>query len=473
MVGPQDFDLRESDPVPNLAATDHFFMNGINDGLHAQRHRGDDGHRGHRRYRRSSFTAAERQTYVKWSSRLELLSDMRTELIRESGPEDVLNSLDTCIESVSKHMDSAFFRDSRHDARRAASRVNRETRQSPDSDRLRHYEPSEEFRAPDLEARQRIVAHASQILEEEEKLPGLSSYSMAKMMNVVDELELLEEELEAIPDTMVMEANILEYHFHKQLIHNLFSRKWMNRIKAVDEAANLLESNAIMELNCNSVQQAVTGVGKILTRLFQDHALKVMVKSLELLDAYFDFMDRNGCCALSSSRQHTARHNAVNCGLEFIEALIGRMGDRVSAVVNCAVCALLKVAESNTIPTYEDVANCLLRSLATKHQNTSVRSICNRLRLLSTVLLRSHGYNSHNLTRLSIKPVHFHDSISPLCQHVNGNVRTMAAGALAIGVKTVFKDHPFKMQDAVTDMVEKTPKNESPTYWQRRKQFGR
>lgn len=87
-------------------------------------------------------------------------------------------------------------------------------------------------------------------------------------------LDIAEDEDE-IPNAFVLEANDIECHLNKPLVRKLYSRRWMRRINAIDEIVTLIERNTILDTNGHSIQQVVVGVGKILSRLFQDHALKV------------------------------------------------------------------------------------------------------------------------------------------------------------------------------------------------------
>ncbi|KAK1940365.1 hypothetical protein X943_003426 [Babesia divergens] len=404
----------------------------------------------------SSIRTSGRNVNAKWIERLGLLKNMRRSIAQEPSTDHIISSIDVCIDSIAKHLESSFNLESPVHIPAQPTKHGADTVNEPIKRDAREFAEGNDSESCIYPESGQLRARSSNIPQEETKLPGRTSYTMENVVETLDTLDIAEDEDE-IPNAFVLEANDIECHLNKPLVRKLYSRRWMRRINAIDEIVTLIERNTILDTNGHSIQQVVVGVGKILSRLFQDHALKVLIKSLELLDAFFDFMERNGCCALTSARISTARNTAVNCGSEFVEVLIGRMGDRVSAVVNCAVCALLKVAESNTIPTYEDVANCLIRSLGVYNQHPGIRSICNRLRLLSTILLRAHTYNSHNVSRFSIKPCHLFECLNALCHHSNGEVRAMALEAMAVGVKVYFKDVTVNLDSTTRDAVERIP----------------
>ncbi|GIX64071.1 GntR family transcriptional regulator [Babesia caballi] len=418
-------------------------------------------------------------TYATWNDRLRVLRETRADLAQDLSMQHLAPGLDACIEAIVRMTGAMVTRES-------PRRLNNYDI-SPHNDGVtdRSGEAPDTWPACVTEKTPVRSPHCATVVPsiplEEQVLPGSQNYNVESLTESFERMDVSknEEEDDEIPPALALEASATETHFSAELVRKLYSRRWMRRVDAVDEIVALLESGAILAINDESIPRAVAGVSRVLARMFQDHALKVLIKSLELLDAFFVFMERNACCASTSVRCDTARGdtsrgsaasgtlprgNAVNYGTAFLEVIVARLGDRVSAVVNCAVCALLKVAESSTIPTYEDVVNCVVRSLGAYNAQPGVRSICNRLRLISTLLLRAHLYNSHGLARLAVRQAAFFDVIGALCRHSHGAVRTMALETLAVGLKLHFSGAAPKLDAALRDAAERIQPQSASVY---------
>ncbi|ORM40589.1 ADP-ribosylation factor-like protein 2 [Babesia sp. Xinjiang] len=369
--------------------------------------------------------------YSTWVERLGVLRATRNDIAQQSSLSHLTPGLDSCIDAIDRLLRTTLIRESTQ-----------------------------------LSSVRDVYPNISGITDRisEKGVATVDYVDNVSKSPAVRDHDISHDEDDEIPPSLHLEANVAESHFDALLVRRLYSRRWMCRIEAVDEIISLLDNDAILLLNEGSVQRAVTGVCMALNRLFQDHALKVLIKSLELLDAFFTFMERNNCCMAQSARSYTSsgdtsRGAPVQCSLDFLEAIVARLGDRVSAVVNCAICALLKIAESNTIPTYEDITKTLLKSLGTYNSQPGRRSICNRLRMLSTVLLRSHLYNSHGTARRSVRPGTFFDTVSALCHHSHGSVRSAAMEALAVGAKAHFHVGTPPVESSIREAMDRIQLN--------------
>ncbi|GBE61300.1 centrosomal of 104 kDa-like protein, putative [Babesia ovata] len=412
-----------------------------------------------------------RCSYATWVERLRVLREMREDVLYEPSMQHTMNGLDACICAL---------------ANIVGTPVTRESPRIPNSYDVSASDGGATDRALDYPSvtSDRIVSiyksdprsprcNAVAAPYEEQALPGRESYTMDDVIGSLDSMEVSKSD-DQIPPALLLEANAAAGHFDDTVVHKLYSRRWLRRFEAVDDILALIDTDEILATNDDSIQKAVAGIYCALTRLFKDHALKVLIKSLDLLDSFFAFMERHGCSVATSARgatdrgeaprSKTDRGAAVSGGSEFLEALIARLGDPVSAVINCAVCALLKVAESNTIPTYEDIVNCLIRSLGGYNSQPGARSICNRLRLISTLLLRAHLYNSHGVARLSVKQAPFFETVGALCRHSHGSVRAVAVEVLAIGMKIYFRGATPNLDPIICDAAERIQPQSASVY---------
>ncbi|CDR95527.1 hypothetical protein, conserved [Babesia bigemina] len=410
-------------------------------------------------------------SYATWVERLRVLREMREDVLHEPALQHMMNGLDACIGALASVVGTPVTRE----PPRIPNSYDIPAQSGSVTDRAVNYpsvttDPMESIYKPaPLSARCTPVAAPF----EEQALPGHQSYTMDDLIGSLDNIEVSTADDE-IPPALRLEANAAAAYFDDAMVSKLYSRRWMRRFEAVGDIVALVDSDEILATNDDSIQRAVGGIYCALARLFRDHALKVLIKSLELLDSFFGFMERHGCSVASSARcatergdaprSKTERGAAVSGGAEFLEALIARLGDPVSAVVNCAVCALLKVAESNTIPTYEDIVNCLIRSLGGYNSQPGARSICNRLRLVSTLLLRAHLYNSHGVARLAVKQAPFFETVGALCRHSHGSVRAVAVEVLAIGTKIYFSGATPNLDPVICDAAERIQPQSASVY---------
>ncbi|GFE55792.1 ADP-ribosylation factor 2 [Babesia ovis] len=391
-----------------------------------------------------------------WIERLRILRDTRDDLCQEPSMSHLAEGLNGCIDTISRMLGTTVLRGSpkvlpvdsnlRKDIEILPCQVDSTPAATEQMDMV----------SPIRGARTVPVIPPNSY--EEQTLPGHHSYSLDNVIDALDSMDISRDE-EDIPVSLKLEAHAAEGHFDTSIVKQLYSKRWVCRMEAIEEIIALLRNDDIIASNEGVIQRAVSGVTMALNRLFQDHALKVLIKSLDLLDAFFGFMERNQCISATTARSNTSvdsqRANAVYCGSQFLDSLVSRLGDRVSAVVNCAICALLKIAESNCIPTYEDIAKSLLRSLGPYNLQPGIRSICNRLRLLSTIILRSPTYNSHGIPRLAIKPSTFFETIGALCHHSHGLVRAAATETMAVGVKAYFKDSTPHIEPSTRSAIER------------------
>ncbi|EDO05296.1 hypothetical protein BBOV_I002130 [Babesia bovis T2Bo] len=346
-----------------------------------------------------------------WSERLCLMREIRDDLASDSATTHLSGDINRCIDGISRLLGTTVLRNS-------PKRVFEKTPPS-------------------------TVPVDNGITYEDQVLPGNESYTMDNLVESLDTIDVGKDESDEIPLSLRMEAHAAEAYFGASIVQRIYSRRWQSRIDAIDELTAMVESDELLSYNDGVFHRAIMGLTMCLSRLFQDHALKVLIKSLDLLDAFFGFMERHQS-GLSTARGgsnssiDSSRSSVITCCSQFLDVIISRLGDRVSAVVDCAICALMKVAESASIPTYEDVSRCLIRSLGVANNQPGVRSICNRLRLLSTLLLRSPQYTSHGTPRYSLKPVLFFETLGALSHHSHGLVRAAALDAISIGLKVCF-----------------------------------